>query len=85
MPNSVTLYSADWCPYCQRAKRLLENKGVDYKEINIDREPGKREEMTAKTGHKTIPMIFVNDKFLGGYSELSALDASGELDKLLNS
>ncbi len=81
---NVTLYSADWCPYCQRAKKLLENKGIDFEEINVDRHPGKREEISAKTGHKTIPMVFVNDKFLGGYSELSTMDQNGELDKLLN-
>jgi glutaredoxin 3 len=80
---NVTVYSADWCPYCVRAKRLLEAKGVNFAEVNIDREPGKREEMAKKTGHKTVPMIFINERFIGGFSELSALDEKGELDTLL--
>lgn len=79
----VTIYSADWCPYCVRAKRLLESKGVAFEEINVDREPGKREELARQTGHKTIPMIFIDGKFIGGYSDLSALDEKGELDPLL--
>ena len=81
--KEVTVYSADWCPYCQKAKRLLENKGVTYKEINVDQHPNLREEISAKTGFKTIPQIFVGDKFVGGYTDLAALDTSGELDQLL--
>lgn len=81
----VTLYTADWCPYCVRAKRLLQDKGADFNEVNVDQEPGKREEMVRKTGHKTIPMIFINDKFIGGFSDLSALEEKGELDALLKS
>ncbi len=80
--SNVTVYSADWCPYCVRAKRLLENKGITYSEVNVDKEPGKREELVKKTGHKTIPMIFIDDQFIGGFSELSALDEKGELDRL---
>ena len=79
----ITLYSADWCPFCVRAKRLLEGKGVAFDEVNVDQSPGKREEMVAKTGHKTIPMIFINDKFIGGFSELSALNEKGELDTMI--
>ncbi|MEK6556438.1 MAG: glutaredoxin 3 [Bdellovibrionota bacterium] len=79
----ITLYSADWCPFCVRAKRLLEGKGVAFDEVNVDKQPGKREEMVAKTGYKTIPMIFINDKFIGGFSELSALEAKGELDSMI--
>lgn len=81
----VTIYSADWCPYCVRAKRLLDGKGITYEEINVDREPGKREELSRQTGHKTIPMIFINERFIGGYSELSAMDEKGELDSLITS
>ena len=80
----VTLYSADWCPFCVRAKRLLEGKNIPFTEINVDQHPGKREEMVAKTGHKTIPMIFINEQFIGGFSELSALEQKGELDALLS-
>jgi glutaredoxin 3 len=79
----VTLYSADWCPFCVRAKRLLEGKNIAFDEVNVDHEPGKREEMVAKTGHKTIPMIFIGEKFIGGFSELSAMNEKGELDSMI--
>ncbi len=79
----ITLYTADWCPFCVRAKRLLEDKNLKYDEVNVDQHPGKREEMAAKTGHKTIPMIFINDKFIGGFSELSTLNEKGELDSMI--
>lgn len=81
----VTLYSADWCPFCNRAKRLLESKNIAYEEINVDEKPGAREEITKQTGHKTIPQIFVKGEFIGGFVELSALEQSGELDKRLQS
>lgn len=81
----VTVYSADWCPFCNRAKRLLDDKKIPYEEVNVDQKPGAREEITKKTGHKTIPQIFVKGEFIGGFSELSALNESGELDKRLQS
>jgi glutaredoxin 3 len=79
----VIVYSADWCPYCTRAKNLLKTKGADFEEINVDLKPGLREELVKKTGQKTIPQIFINDQFIGGFSELSALDTKGDLDQLL--
>lgn len=81
--KNVTIYSTDWCPYCQKAKKLLESKGVKYDEINVDQKPNLREEIVAKTGMKTIPQIFIGDHFVGGYSELSKLDSDGSLDHLL--
>ena len=81
--KEVTVYSADWCPYCTRAKKLLETKGVSYKEINVDKSPGLREKITKQTGMRTIPQIFIGEHFVGGFSELSALETSGELDGLL--
>lgn len=83
--NAVKIYSADWCPFCNRAKRLLDNKGVPYQEINVDQNPGTREEIMQKTGHKTIPQIFIGEEFIGGFSELSSLDSRGELDAKLGS
>lgn len=80
---SVIIYSADWCPFCVRAKRLLDGKGVTYKEINVDQNPGAREEITVKTGHKTVPVIFIGEEFIGGFSELSNLENRGELDAKL--
>jgi glutaredoxin 3 len=82
---NVTVYTADWCPYCVRAKRLLSEKGIEFTDVNVDKEPGKREELVRKTGHKTNPMIFINDQFIGGFSELSALDEKGELEQMTKS
>jgi glutaredoxin 3 len=79
----VTVYSADWCPYCNRAKSLLKSKGVEFTEINVDKVPGSREKIVKQTGMRTIPQIFIGDHFVGGFSELSALESSGELDGLL--
>ena len=79
----VTLYSADWCPFCIRAKKLLEEKKIPFEEINVDQHPGIREKIVKQTGHRTIPQIFINDEFIGGFSELSELNANGELDSLI--
>jgi glutaredoxin 3 len=73
------------CPYCDAAKRLLNKKNIPFKEINIALEESKMEEMLKKSnGMKTIPQIFIEDKHIGGYDELRALENKGELDKLLN-
>jgi len=83
VPN-VVLYTTAVCPYCLRAKQLLKRKGVDYQEIAIE---GNREEMRRmieRSHRKTVPQIFIDDYHVGGYDDLSALDASGKLDRLLN-
>ncbi|MCB0343066.1 MAG: glutaredoxin 3 [Pseudobdellovibrionaceae bacterium] len=80
---NVVIYSADWCPFCVRAKRLLEQKGVKYKEVNVDQHPGERQRIMTQTGMRTIPQIFINDEFIGGYTDLAAIDRTGELDKKL--
>ena len=77
------MYSKSFCPYCVRAKNLLTQKGVKFEEINLD---GKLDELDAlkkKTGQMTVPMVFINDKLIGGFSELSALESKDELDALL--
>ena len=80
----VVMYSTAWCGYCQRARNLLERKGVPVREVKIDEEPGERELMLQKTGgRRTVPQIFIGERHVGGYDELAALDRSGELDKLL--
>jgi len=79
----VVMYSSDWCPYCQRARRLLDGKGVAYEEIDVDVMPGAREEMVAKSGRGTVPQIFIGERHVGGSDELQALEAAGELDSLL--
>ncbi len=80
----VEIYFAAWCPYCRRAKQLLDDKEVNYTLIDVDEEPGERDIMQQRGGGQTIPQIFINDKPIGGSDALHALDAAGELDKLLN-
>lgn len=79
----VTMYSSDWCPYCQRAKGLLQQKQVTFSEINVDDDAKFREEMVARSARHTVPQIFIGDKHVGGCDDLFALEQSGELDRLL--
>jgi len=80
---SIVLYGKQSCPYCTMAKRLLTEKGQSFTEIDIETEPGRREEMIQRTGRRTVPQIFIGDRHIGGFDELAALDARGELDPLL--
>ena len=83
---AVTMYSTGVCPYCLRAERLLTAKGViAITKIRIDLDPGKRDEMMARTGRRTVPQIYIGDTHVGGYDELAALDHAGKLDPLLHS
>ena len=81
----VVMYLTDWCPYCARARGLLERKGVTYETIDIDERPEARAEMMARSGRRSVPQIFIGDKHVGGCDDLYALDADGGLDPLLNS
>ena len=83
MPH-ITVYSGPNCPYCARAKALLQKKGAAFEEIDVRADPAKLDEMTRKSGgKKTIPQIFVDGKHIGGCDDLYALDAKGGLDPLL--
>ena len=81
--SHVIVFSSPFCGYCAAAKRLLMNKGADFIEINVLGNPARRREMTDLSGRRTVPQIFVGGRHIGGYSELSALEAAGELDSLL--
>ena len=81
----IVLYLTDWCPYCARARSLLERKGAKFEAINIDERPETREEMMARSGRRTVPQIFIGDTHVGGCDDLYALDAAGGLDPLLKS
>lgn len=83
--SPVTIYTSLYCTYCRRAKRLLERKQVDYEEIRLDEDTEKREELVESLNWRTVPMIFVNGQFIGGYDQLAALERSGELDRMLGS
>ncbi len=79
----VVMYSKNNCPFCVRAKNLLNQKGIVFEEINLEGKPEELDQLKRKTGHMTVPMIFINDKLIGGFSELSALNNQDQLDPLL--
>ena len=80
----VELSTTMFCPYCARARALLERKGVAYADIDILEEPARRGEMIRRAGGRTtVPQIFINDEHIGGSDELVALDRAGELDAKL--
>ena len=80
----VEIYSSFFCGFSQRAKSLLKRKGVEFQEVDVLMHPGRRPEMTERSGGKTsVPQIFINGRHIGGCRELYALDESGELDRLL--
>ena len=81
----VELYTTPFCPYCVRARALLERKGVAFTEIDIIEEPARRIEMVRRAGGRTsVPQIFIGGEHIGGSDELAALDRSGELDAMLD-
>jgi glutaredoxin 3 len=82
--KTVTLYTTQTCPYCRNAKLLLASKGVRMKEIDIQAHPGKREEMVKRSGRRTVPQIFIDDMYIGGFDDLSKLDRKGGLMSLLS-
>jgi glutaredoxin 3 len=82
--QDVVMYSTGWCPYCLRARALLDRKGVAVIEIKVDENPAERANMLSRTsGQRTVPQIFIGDRHVGGFDDLYALDKAGELDKLL--
>ena len=82
--KKVVIYTGPMCNFCSAAKHLLNKKKISYEEIDIGYDDKKREEMLKKSnGAKTIPQIFIEEKHIGGYVELKALESKGELDKLL--
>ena len=79
----VIVYSSDWCPYCMRAKQLLQNKGVSFEEIKVDGQPQVRADMTKKAGRTSVPEIWIGALHVGGCDDLFALERAGKLDALL--
>jgi len=82
--GKIRMYSTAACPFCVRAERLLNSKGVtDIEKIRVDLDPRQREEMINKTGRRTVPQIYIGDRHVGGFEELAALEHAGKLDSLL--
>lgn len=84
MANNVLLYTTAYCTYCDRAKALLDRKGVSFDEVRVDEDPAQRDIMLQRSnGQRTVPQIFIGDHHVGGSDDLYALDRAGELDRLL--
>ena len=83
MSQNITMYSTRFCPYCIRARFLLESKNVTYTDIGVDARPELRREMMEKSGRRTVPQIWIGDRHVGGYDDLAMLEQRGELNELL--
>jgi glutaredoxin 3 len=79
----VVIYTTPFCGYCSAAKRLLKGKGVEFVEIDVMSDSVRRGEMIELSGRRTVPQIFIDDRHIGGFDDLSALNSGGELDPLL--
>ena len=81
----VKIYTTPSCPYCVRAKMLLNNKGVSFEEVSMyDVSSEERQQLAQKTNnYRTVPQIFINDRFIGGYDQIASLERQGELDAML--
>ncbi|MDO8893421.1 MAG: glutaredoxin 3 [Nitrosomonas sp.] len=83
MPK-IIMYTTGFCPYCKMAESLLRSKGVqEIEKIRIDLEPAQRVEMMGRTGRRTVPQIYIDERHVGGYDDLTQLDRKGELAVLL--
>ena len=80
---AVVMYTTNWCPYCERARRLLATKNVPIEEIDVESSADKRSEMHTRSGRRSVPQIFIGDHHVGGSDDLLALEAAGKLDGLL--
>ncbi len=83
MTAHVLMYRTPYCPYCIRAKMLLDRKGVAYEEVDVSSDRARRQWLVEATGRRTVPQIFVNGLPMGGFDELAALERAGRLDGLL--
>jgi glutaredoxin 3 len=79
----IVVYTTQWCPYCRMAKALLTRKGQRWDEIDVEADPSRRREMVERSGRTSVPQIWIGERHVGGFDDLAALDASGELDALL--
>jgi Glutaredoxin, GrxC family len=79
----IVIYTTRWCPYCLRAKSLLNRKNLPFRELRVDGDPALRQEMAAKAGRTSVPQIWIGNTHVGGSDELHAAERSGQLDQLL--
>lgn len=83
MSPPIKIYTTAICPYCVRAKDLLEKRDLSYQEIDVTSDDAARDEMVSLSKRRTVPQIWIGDRHVGGCDDLYALDASGELDTLI--
>jgi len=83
--NTVTVLTSPTCSYCHAAKSLLKQQGVDYQEIDLVKQAEQGQQLLIKSGQRTVPQIFINDKPIGGFTELSELVSTNKLDLTLTS
>lgn len=79
----VFMYTQTYCPFCDRAKQLLESKGIAWEEVNLDAEPARRAELVERSGRTSVPQIWIADAHIGGCDELVELESRGRLDSML--
>lgn len=79
----VVMYFKVPCPYCVNAKRLLDEKGIKYDVIDLTNQPEEMQRIKDQTGWRTVPIIMIDGKLIGGYSDMKALDEEGKLDSML--
>ncbi len=83
MSAEITMYSTRFCPYCIRARMLLDSKKVAYRDIGVDSQPALRREMMQRSGRSTVPQVWIGEQHVGGYEDLARLERQGRLDELL--
>ena len=81
--STIVMYTTNWCPYCERARRMLKTKGATFEEVDVESAPEKRAEMQARSGRRTVPQIFIGEHHVGGSDDLAALEDSGRLNTML--
>lgn len=79
---TIRLHTKKSCAYCAQAKQLLQRKGLEYEEMELESDSSAEAELVAQTGFRTVPQIFINDRFIGGFTDLAKLSAIGELDSM---
>jgi glutaredoxin 3 len=83
LPAPVVVYLTPWCPFCRRARQLLDARGIDYEFVDVTGNDAARAWLSKVSGQYTVPQIFVHGESIGGYTELAKLDRSGELAQML--
>jgi glutaredoxin 3 len=83
--SNVVIYTTTYCSYCRAAKTLLDSKGVEYEEIDLTKDPIAKRRVMEEMGWRTVPIILINKKLIGGYDQLRGLEREGKLDEILRS